>query len=122
MAFSPSWLPIPLPGCLLLCCESLFPCPLPCCAFSEFLASWPSSPSCASPCCCPFCCLSSLLFCFVPCCALLCAFWSLPCCACPCWFCCGLAFESRFWNASFILLISELSLESLESCLPPSFF
>ena len=64
---------MPLPGCLLDCCESLLPWPLPCCAFSEFLASWPSSPSCASPCCWPFCCWPSLPFCLEPCCDLLCA-------------------------------------------------
>src|SRR5260370_74165 len=73
---------------------------------------------CASPCCWPFCCWPSLPFCLEPCCDLLWPdFWSLPCCDWPCWFCWGLALESRFWKASFILLIRlELSVLFLESC------
>src|SRR5215472_6048728 len=118
MFLSPSWLPMPLPGCLLACLESLLPCPLLCCEFSAFLASWPSSPSCASPCW-PCCGVPSLLFCCLdPC-------WDLPafcCCSCePCWLpccgcCCGFTRDIRFWNASFTLFISELSLDPFWSC------
>ena len=48
--FSPSWLPTPLPGCLLACLESLLPVPLPCWSW-EFCDCSPAWPSCASACC-----------------------------------------------------------------------
>src|SRR5438270_6029031 len=128
--FSPSWLPTPLPGCLLACLESLFPVPLPCCscAFCDCSPAWPSWASACwfPPCCWPF----FADCCFAPfCCPLPCWPFCSPACCCPPFCCCGFIRESRFWTASFTLLIRLLfspelllscfELPSFESCLLP---